>query len=128
MVDQLKKHNAFTLIELLVVMSVIALLLTLATPKYFKALEKSKESALKQDLNNLREAIDNYYSDNSIYPESLDDLVKKHYIRRVPEDPITNSVSTWIVVPPDDRSQGAIFDIRSGANGQSLDGVSFSEF
>src|SRR5712675_321758 len=69
----------FTLIELLVVLAIIATLLTLAVPRYFGSVEKSKEAVLKQNLATLRDSLDKYYGDTGRYPDSLDDLVTKKY-------------------------------------------------
>jgi general secretion pathway protein G len=128
MVNTTKKLKAFTLIELLVVMSVIALLLAIAMPRYFKGLDRSKDAALKQDLSIMRDALDKYYGDNASYPTKLEDLVEKHYLRDIPEDPITESATTWLTIAPKDSRKGKIFDIKSGAIGQSVDGVPYRDF
>src|SRR6478752_123298 len=95
----------FTLVELLVVMAIIATLLTLAVPRYFGSVDRSKEAVLKQDLATLRDSLDKYYGDTGRYPDSLEDLVTKRYIRGVPIDPITQSNATWLVVPPGDPAK-----------------------
>ncbi|TCV89645.1 type II secretion system protein [Sulfurirhabdus autotrophica] len=120
------KHNAFTLIELLVVMAIIATLLSIAVPRYFHSLEKSKEAILKEDLNIMRDAIDKYYGDKGKYPDSLEDLVSKKYIRKIPPDPITESEATWVVIPPEDAEKGGVYDIQSGAPGNSRDGSPYN--
>lgn len=120
--------RGFTLIELLVVMTIIATLLTIALPRYFNSIEKSKEAVLRQDLAVLRDAIDKYYGDNGKYPDSLDDLVGKKYIRGIPVDPITEDVATWEVVPPEDATLGGVYDVRSGASGNGRDGTAYSEW
>ena len=70
------KPSGFTLVELLVVLSILALLLTLAVPRYFKGIERAKEATLKHDLNAMRESIDKFYADTGAYPESLEDSGK----------------------------------------------------
>ena len=82
---------AFTLIELLAVMAIIALLLAIAVLRYFGSLEKSKETVLKEDIRQMRDAIDRYHGDRDRYPPSLDALVTDRYLRKVPVDPITGS-------------------------------------
>ena len=109
-------------------MSVIALLLAIAMPRYFNGLDRSKEAALKQDLSIMRDALDKYYGDHASYPGRLEDLVEKRYLRDIPVDPITGSDATWFTVAPKDSRKGRVFDIKSGANGQSIDGVPYSEF
>ena len=124
----MKKHvnTGFTLIELLVVMAIIATLLSIAVPRYFHSLEKSKEAVLKEDLSIMRDAIDKYYGDTGKYPDSLEDLVSKKYLRKIPVDPITDSPSTWIIKPPEDPSKGGVYDLQSGAVGNSLDGSPYN--
>ncbi len=118
----------FTLIELLVVMAIIATLLTIALPRYFGSVEKSKEVTLRQSLNVMRDAIDKFYADNGRYPDKLEELAEKRYIRAVPVDPITDSASTWVAVPsPDSAAKGAVYDVKSGAEGKASDGKSFAE-
>lgn len=120
--------RGFTLIELLVVMTVIALLLTLATPRYFQSVDRSREAVLRENLNAVRDAIDKFHADRGRYPESLPDLVTKRYLRSVPVDPIAESDSTWIIVPPPQGvGDGAVYDVRSGAQGNTLDGKAYSE-
>ncbi|MCC7199294.1 MAG: prepilin-type N-terminal cleavage/methylation domain-containing protein [Gammaproteobacteria bacterium] len=122
-----RRPDGFTLIELLVVISIIATLLTIAAPRYFKSLERSKETVLRQDLSILRDAIDKYRGDLDQYPESLQTLVDNGYIRAVPKDPITNSAETWIVVPSDDADKPGVKDVHSGAEGAGLSGLPFVE-
>ncbi len=123
-----RQKTGFTLIELLVVMAIIAILVSIAAPRYFNSVQKSKEAVLKQDLSTMRDAIDKYYSDNDKYPSELDDLVTKKYLRKIPIDPITDNASTWVVVPPSNPDQGGVFDLRSGAPGNGRDGTPYSEW
>ena len=122
------KERGFTLIELLVVMAIIATLLSLTMPRYFHSVDKSKETALQADLNGFREAIDKYYSDSGKYPDTLDDLVTKKYLRSIPPDPITESNQTWLLVAPEGTTPGKIFNIRSGAPGNSMDGRPYGQW
>jgi general secretion pathway protein G len=123
-----KKSNGFTLVELLVVLSILALLLTLAVPKYFTSIEKAKNATLKQDLNTLRESLDKYYADNGQYPKTLDDLVEHKYIRKLPVDPITEKNNTWIFTPPEPPLEGDIYDIHSGSKGMAKDGTRYEDW
>src|SRR5258705_11444897 len=97
-----RRPRGFTLIELLVVMSIIAVLLTIAVPRYFRALERSRETVLRQDLSVMREAIDKHLGDYGQYPDSLAALVERKYIRAVPVDPFTKSAEGWQVVVSED--------------------------
>ena len=120
--------SAFTLIELIVVMAIIALLLTIAVPRYFHGTDKAREAVLKEDLLQMRTAIDQYYADRGGYPERLEDLVERKYLRSIPQDPVTDSAATWVTVPPPDRTLGGIYDVKSGAPGTALDGSSYSDW
>lgn len=120
--------RGFTLIELLVVMAIIATLLSIAAPRYFNSVEKSKEAVLHQNLVLTREALDKYYGDNGKYPDSLDDLVSKKYLRSLPVDPIANASTAWLIVPPDTTEKGGVFDIRSGAPGKARDGSEYKDW
>jgi general secretion pathway protein G len=121
-------RSGFTLIELLVVMAIIATLLSIAVPRYFHSVERSKEAVLKQDLATMRDALDKYYGDTGKYPDALDDLVAKKYLRSIPVDPITDSATTWVVVPPEDAGKGAVYDVRSGAEGTASDGSAYGSW
>lgn len=122
------RHAGFTLIELLVVLSIVAMLLTLAMPRYFSGLDKSRDSLLRHDLAVMREAIDKYYGDSGKYPESLEELVDKKYLRKLAPDPVTESAQTWIVVAPEDQDKGAVYDVRSGAPGKARDGSAYKDW
>ncbi|MGB4064158.1 MAG: prepilin-type N-terminal cleavage/methylation domain-containing protein [Azonexus sp.] len=121
------RKKGFTLIELLVVMSVIATLLTIAVPRYFQHLDRAKEASLRESLAVMRDAVDKYRGDTGRYPETIEELVTKRYLRKVPPDPITESTETWVIVPPpDEPGQRKVWDIRSGAEGQGLNGSDYS--
>lgn len=120
--------KGFTLIELLVVMAVIATLLTLALPRYFASLEKSKEAVLQANLSLMRQTLDKYYGDTGRYPDALEDLVADKYLRSVPSDPVTDSDATWIVVPPPEPQMGGVYDVRSGAEGRARDGTAYQDW
>jgi general secretion pathway protein G len=122
------KSKGFTLIELLVVMAIIAMLLSLTVPRYFHSVDKSKEAALHSDLRGFREAIDKFYGDTGKYPDSLGDLVVKKYLRDIPPDPLTGSNQTWVVIAPENSSQGKVYNVRSSAPGNARDGTLFSEW
>jgi general secretion pathway protein G len=120
--------RGFTLIELLVVLAIIATLLSLALPRYFHSVERAREAVLRQNLATLRDALDKYYGDTGQYPNNLQDLVTRKYLRAIPVDPITESSTTWISIPPDDPAEGGIRDVRSGAPGNGSDGTPYASW
>lgn len=122
------KRKGFTLIELLVVLGIVALMLTLAVPRYFPSIDKSKEVVLADNLRNVRQVLDQYYGDTGRYPDSLEQLVEKRYLRALPYDPITESDTTWIIVPPEDSGKGSVYNIRSGAAGNDRSGKPYADW
>jgi len=122
------RRRGFTLIELLVVMAIIATLLTLAAPRYFRSLQRSREAVLRQDLTTLRESIDKFYGDTGKYPPTLAMLVEKHYLRAIPIDPIARTAEKWVVVNSDDPDDGGIKDVLSGADGAGENGIPYAQW
>jgi len=128
MKSRTQPKKGFTLIELLVAMTIIALLLSIASPRYFHSVSKAEEAVLKQDLSLLRETLDKFHADTGKYPDTLEELVSRNYFRKIPVDPITQSSTTWILIPPASSEKGAIFDIKSGAPGNSKDGTPYANW
>jgi len=127
----LKFEKGFTLMELVIVMTVMAILLAMALPIYVTHVKRAKEIVLKQDLDEMRRAIDKYTIDKERAPQSLQDLVGS-YLRAVPVDPITKSADTWQVemeteAPSPDVAPG-IINVRSGAEGNDTSGRAYSEY
>lgn len=122
-------RGGFTLIELLVVMAVIATLLSIVVPRYMDGVTRSREAALKETLHTVRDSIDKYAADTGRFPDSLEELVDKRYLRKMPVDPVTESDTTWIVVvPPPDSLPGQVYDLHSGAPGEARDGSSYGQW
>ena len=120
------KARGFTLIELLVVLAIIGGLLALAAPRYLHRVDLAKETVLVSDLATMRDALDKFFGDTGRYPASLDELVARRYLRRIPPDPITESTDSWVVVAPPAPDQGAVYDVKSGAAGRTVDGRPYS--
>lgn len=120
-----KTRRGFTLIEMIVAMAILALLLTIAVPRYFSSLERSKDAVLMENLKVTRDVIDKFYADTGRYPDSLGELVEKRYLRQPPMDPVTQSSNTWIIVPPEAPLRGQVYDLHSGAKGRTSDGRAY---
>ena len=120
-------HRGFTLIELLVVLAIVATLLALSLPRYSQSVDVARERVLVENLRTTRDAIDKFYADTKRYPESLDELVERRYLRALPMDPIIESDKTWRILPPPTDKKGQVGDIKSTAPGQTLDGKAFAE-
>lgn len=125
--------DGFTLIELLIVMALIVVLSSVALVGYQNSVVRAREATLMDDLHKLREAIDQYYADKQKWPATLQDLVTDGYVRRIPEDPMTNSAETWQTVPAESdpanpAAEPGIFDVKSGSDKISLDGRPYAEW
>lgn len=126
-------EGGWTMIELLIVISIIMILAAMSLTTYRNSVTIAKEAALRGNLFNMREAIDQYYADKGKYPESLQTLVSESYIRAVPKDPISNSADTWQTTeaeqqPGSNSAEAGIYDVKSGADGTALDGSRYSEW
>jgi general secretion pathway protein G len=106
-------------------MAIIATLLTIAVPRYYRSVQRSREAVLMQDLTTLRESIDKFYGDTGKYPQTLAVLVEKRYVRRIPVDPIAKAADKWIVVNSDDPEDNGVKDVKSGAEGMGENGIPY---
>jgi general secretion pathway protein G len=133
--DMMKKNaltcslqKGFTLIELIIVMAIVSLLLTLAAPRYFKSIERSKETVLRANLAATRDALDKYYGDTGKYPDQLTDLVDKKYLRTLPWDPVTESSESWSIAAPEGGQTGSVYNIFSGAQGIGSNNIPYAQW
>lgn len=121
-------NKGFTLLELIIVVSIIGILLTIAQPTYKNSVIKAKETVLRENLFAIRSAIDQYYADNQKYPDSLEQLVTKGYLRSIPKDPFTDSNTTWILINSPIPDEQGIYDVKSGSNKISLSGTPYRDW
>ncbi len=127
-----RSEFGWTLVEMLIVITLVVIMAGIATISYGTAMTRSREAVLKEDLFRMRDAIDQYFADRTEYPASLDMLVTERYLRTIPDDPFTNSSTTWQTImadydPASPLAQG-IYDIRSGAEGLAIDGSPYAEW
>jgi general secretion pathway protein G len=127
-----QQHEAgFTLVELMIVMAIIGILLLIAVPRYISTVQLAREAVLREDLQVLRSAIDSYTMDKQKAPQSLDDLVQEGYLKKIPQDPITHSDTTWVTDTSDslhslDQTDPGVDDVHSGSTETGSDGQSYS--
>ena len=127
-----QRRRGFTFVEMMVVVTIIVILISMAIPIYNRAIIRSKESVLHNNLFTLRTVIDNYSYDKAKAPQSLQDLVTEGYLREIPIDPMTGS-RTWKIIMEDasqalNQAEPGIFDVHSGSDKMSLEGTPYSDW
>ena len=129
----MKRLRGFTFVELMVVVTIMVILISMAIPIYNRAIIRSKESVLKNNLFTIRTVIDNYTYDKQKAPQSLQDLVTEGYLTKIPIDPMTASNQSWRTVMEDaaqsvSQSEPGIFDVNSGSDKMALDGTAYRDW
>lgn len=119
-------EHGFTLLELMTVVTIVGILATLAEPSFHHSIIKAREAALKQSLFTMRDVIDQHRADHGNYPQSLNDLKTVGYLRSIPVDPFTKSVTAWQEIM--DENEGGIIDVHSGSPLVGLDGIPYNQW
>jgi len=130
---RLTADRGFTMIELAIVMTIIVILASMAMAQYRNAHIRAQEAVLKEDLFQMRDAMDQFYADKNKWPTTLDELVSEGYVRKIPQDPFTKSTDSWQTVaaepdPNNPTAEPGISDVKSGSDGTALDGSKYSEW
>lgn len=79
--------SGFTLIELLVVIAIISILISVGSVSYIRAMRLSRDSKRKTDLEQIRQALESYRSQNGYYPDDQASLVTDDFMSALPVDP-----------------------------------------
>jgi general secretion pathway protein G len=128
---RIPNSKGFTLIELMIVLAIMGILITIAAPNLKVSLIRAREAVLKEDLFQMREAIDQYYADNGKYPETLNNLINtqdrtRSYLRDIPKDPFTGA-DDWITVAPEgEDAASGVFDVHSASPLVAVDGTTYN--
>ncbi|HMQ02823.1 MAG TPA: type II secretion system protein [Pyrinomonadaceae bacterium] len=125
------RQRGFSLLELMIAMFILIILISVAVPSYQRAVQNARESVLKENLWQMRRAIDQYYGDKGKPPRSLDDLVSAKYLRERPIDPMTETDDWTEITETDDFSANAepgMTDIKSSSDGVDSEGKSYREY
>ncbi len=98
------KRRGYSMIEVLVVVAIISLLFIIALQMMIPQISKSRDAHRKGDLDRVKVALENYFSDNGCYPDpailsSCNGDQLSPYIPAVPCDPLDNSPYVYIPAP-----------------------------
>ncbi len=146
----------FSLLELIITLSILSILVAAVVPLTRNNLKRQREYELRQNLREMRQAIDRYKSDcnnvgigldkkvdDECYPHSLEMMVegvsvpnslnKRRYLRRIPRDPMTGK-EEWGVRsiqddPKSDSTDGKnVYDVYSKSNETALNGTKYKDW
>ena len=129
--SKVKSQKGFSLLELMIAMFIMIILLSVAVPTYERTVRHARETVLKENLWQMRRAIDQFTADKGKLPKSIDELVEAKYLREKPVDPILERYEWNEELGEDinspDAEQG-LKDVKSLAEGDDSNGMSFSKY
>lgn len=129
--QEINKQGGFSLLELMIAMFILIILLSIALPTYNRSVQHARETVLKENLWQMRRAIDQYSADKGRLPESIESLVQAQYLRETPRDPITEKAEWEEITGEDPMSSEAaegLKNVKSLAEGKDMDGKDFKDY
>lgn len=127
----IKRQAGFSLLELMIAMFIMIILLSIAVPTYERSVRNAREIVLKENLFQLRRAIDQYAGDKGKLPSSVDDLVESKYLREKPYDPISEK-QEWDEIQGEDPNSAdgeqGLVNVKTLASGEDVNGVPYSDY
>ncbi len=125
-----RRERGFSLLELMIAMFIVIILLSVAIPTYQRSVQHARETVLKENLWQIRRAIDQFTADKGKAPKSIDELVEAKYLREKPLDPITDN-REWNEIQTDNSVSEAmqgLENVKSTAVGEDSEGVPYDEY
>ena len=130
-IGRLRQEKGFSLLELMIAMFILIILLSVALPTYQRSVQYAKETVLKENLWQMRKAIDQYASDKGKFPPSLESLVEGKYLREMPIDPILERAE-WESITGEDPlnpdGEDGVVNVKSVAEGQDSEGKDYKDY
>jgi len=124
-------QKGFSLLELMIAMFILIILLSIALPTYNRSVQHARETVLKENLWQMRRAIDQFASDKGRLPASVEEMVSEQYLRETPVDPITEKTEWDEIMGEDpmspDGEQG-LTNVKSLAEGTDMDGKAYKDY
>jgi general secretion pathway protein G len=126
-----RNQKGFSLLELMIAMFIMIILLSIAVPTYERSVRNAREIVLKENLFQLRGAIEQFRADKGKLPASVDELVEAKYLREKPIDPISENAE-WNEIQGEDPNspdgEQGLVDVKTLAEGEDINGKPFSEY
>lgn len=131
MIGDLRIQKGFSLLELMIAMFIMIILLSVAVPTYQRSVRQARETVLKENLWQMRRAIDQYTADKGRLPQSMEEVVEAKYLHEMPMDPIQDKAE-WDEIMGDDPlspdGEQGLINVKSLAEGDDSDGVSYKDY
>ena len=82
-------------------------------PRYVTSPRESRARVLAADMATIRAIVNQYTLDLGKRPQSLEEVVRAGYIKKIPADPLSGRTDTWVLEWSDDPKMPGIVGIHS---------------